>query len=805
MPTLVQINTAVNYTSTGRIAEGIGKAALAAGWRSEIAFGRHPRAPASETIDLGDRLGTLVHVVVIRLADRQGLHSRRATMRLVQSLERLRPDVIHLHNLHGYYLDYPLLFRHLRAIGRPVVWSLHDCWTFTGHCCYFDAAGCTKLVDGCHCCPLIRTYPASLLANRSAGNWADKRRAFADMPRLRLVTPSRWLAAQAAESFLGHHSCDMIPYGIDLEAFRPMPDGDLLRRYPLERRHLVLAVASEWDPRKGLDHVVALRPLLPRDTFDLAIVGVNAKEASRLPSGIIPIRRTDSTDELAALYSRATAFVNLTLADNFPLTNLEALACGTPVVTYDSGGSPEAIDAGTGGAVARGDVAAAARAIERIAEEDRAAARTRCRERSNVMFRVETQYDRYVNLSGTSLPMPLEPPANAGSRRLRLCWVIPWYGPRHSYIENDLPPALAEQGVDVRGVTSEFQPDFYVADWNDRYAGAFGPNRFPPGDYRHGGTDVRRLRSMAIRRWVVLRGLRRAVTDFRPDIIEASGISAPLTWQAAGIARRLSVPFVVSHHMPRGSATGTGLLKRAQAVIGRRVIGKTAGVFFVSNEARSHAVERYGRLPGHAWPMPLGVDTATFCPGDRDSWTANRRAVRQRLGIEADSPLVVYTGRLEESKGMGILAEAMKRLPASGIHFAFAGQGPCEPLLKSCPGSHLLGYLPEAELVDLYRACDLAVWPDSMSVSQLHVLACGSRLLVPAPHPKPELIECGAETFPRGDEAALTDSVVRLATRRPVTWEQAVGTARAAAERCSWAAIAARRIVCYREILAEVA
>jgi glycosyltransferase involved in cell wall biosynthesis len=398
MPTLVQINTVVNYTSTGRIAEGIGKAALAAGWRSVIAFGRHPRPSASETIDLGDRLGTLVHVMATRLADRQGLHSQRATMRLVQSLNRLRPDVIHLHNLHGYYLDYPLLFRHLRSAGRPVVWSLHDCWPFTGHCCYFDAAGCTRWIDGCHHCPLIRTYPASLFVDRSAANWADKRREFGGMPRLHLVTPSRWLAAQAAGSFLGHQPCETIPYGIDVDAFRPISDGELLRRYPLQRKHLVLAVASEWDPRKGLEHVVALRPLLPQDTFDIAIVGVNAKEASRLTDGIIPIQRTDSTAELAALYSRATVFVNLTLADNFPVTNLEALACGTPVVTYDSGGSPEAIDEGTGVVVPRGDVAAAARAIERIAGENREAARMRCRERATAMYRLETQYDRYVSL-----------------------------------------------------------------------------------------------------------------------------------------------------------------------------------------------------------------------------------------------------------------------------------------------------------------------------------------------------------------------------------------------------------------------
>lgn len=396
--------------------------------------------------------------------------------------------------------------------------------------------------------------------------------------------------------------------------------------------------------------------------------------------------------------------------------------------------------------------------------------------------------------------MPLEPRGTGDARRLRLCWVTPWFGQSHAYIENDLPPALLDRGVDVRVVTSEFQPEFYVADWRERYSRAFGPNRFPPGAYRHGRTDVRRLRSIVIHRWLMLRGLHRAVADFRPDIVESSGISAPLTWQVAGVARRLAVPFVVSHHMPRGKGTDTGLLERFQAFIGRRVLDRATGVFFVSDEARSHAVERYGLLPDRTWPMPLGVDTATYHANDRDSWMANRRAVRQRLGIAADAPLVVYTGRLEESKGMGILATAMRRLEATGIHFAFAGRGACEGLLESCPNTHLLGYRSQAELVDLYRACDLAVWPDSMSVSQLHVLACGARLLVPTPHPKPELIECGAETFPRGDVLALADAVLRMATR-PADWDIAAETARFTAGRYSWDAIAAKRLACYREIL----
>lgn len=399
-------------------------------------------------------------------------------------------------------------------------------------------------------------------------------------------------------------------------------------------------------------------------------------------------------------------------------------------------------------------------------------------------------------------PVPSDPPASGPFRGLRLCWVIPWFGPQHSYIENDLPPALRARGMDVRIITSEFQPEFFVADWDARFAPRFGPNRFPPGEYLHGGIDVQRLSSAALHRWVLLRGLHRAVKGFRPDIVEASGISAPLTWQSARVAKRLAVPFVVSHHMPRVARSSAGLLERAQTIIGRRVLAATAGVFCVSAEAREHALERYGRLPASTWQMPLGVDTAAFSPGNRTAWEANRLAVRQRLGIAADAPLVVYSGRLEETKGISLLADAMRRLEGTDIRFAFAGQGTCEGMLRSCPNAHLLGYLPTAGLIDLYRACDVAVWPDSMSVSQLHVLACGSPLLVPAPHPKPELIECGAETFPRGDVEAMVAAVRRLATRRPVTWEAAMASGRIAAERCSWDAIANRRIACYRSILA---
>lgn len=398
MPTLVQINTVVNYSSTGRIAEGIGQAALASGWRSVIAFGRHSRPSSSEKIDLGDSLGTAAHVLLTRFADRHGLHSRRATIRLVRKLARISPDVVQLHNLHGYYLDYRLLFDYLAATRCPVVWTLHDCWPFTGHCCYFDEAECTRWMTGCGRCPLTHTYPASIFADRSSRNWSEKRVVFTSLKNMHIVVPSNWLGRKVAASFLGHYQRDMIAYGVNLDDFKPLVNERVPSRVSEIHRHVVLAVASDWGPRKGLDQVVALRKVLPRESFEITVVGVTRKQAESLPEGISPIQRTENIEQLAMAYSQSSVFFNPSLADNFPVTNLEALACGTPVVTYDTGGSPEAIDASTGAVVGRGDVAAAASEIRRITALDRDAMRMRCRDRAVALFSLRTQYARYQSL-----------------------------------------------------------------------------------------------------------------------------------------------------------------------------------------------------------------------------------------------------------------------------------------------------------------------------------------------------------------------------------------------------------------------
>lgn len=361
----LQINTTVNTGSTGRIAEDIGKVLLAGGHESHIAYGGRMQESASNLLKIGNLVDQRRHVLQTRLLDAHGFASKRATRSFLQQLDRLQPDLIHLHNLHGYYLQVELLFEWIKANGLPVVWTFHDCWPFTGHCSYFDRYACLRWQRHCHHCPNTHGYPRSWGLDRSYSNFERKRRAFQGIDRMVLVAPSEWLGGHLKQSFLQDYPLKVIHNGIDLEAFQAVDTQAVVRKYQLEDKQVVLGVAGRWDRRKGLDDFVALRRLLPKQ-MEVVLVGLQAHQLKGLPRGVRGLERTENLAELAALYSLAKVFVNPTYIDNFPTTNLEALACGTPVLTYQTGGSPEALNPDWNGVVAQGDVAALAARIWEI-------------------------------------------------------------------------------------------------------------------------------------------------------------------------------------------------------------------------------------------------------------------------------------------------------------------------------------------------------------------------------------------------------------------------------------------------------
>ena len=385
---LVQINSGANTGSTGRIAEQIGATALRRGYSSSIAYGRHAQPGASDHYRVGGLVNTLLHGAESLLLDRHGLGSKRATKRMVDWIQAHEPDAIGLHNIHGYFLNYPILFDFLRYARIPTVWTLHDCWPLTGHCAYFDRFDCMKWQDECHDCPMTNYYPRSIV-DFSRRNYRLKKSVFHGIPGLVVVTPSKWLGEIVKKSFLSEYPVKVIHNGIDLSVFKPGKQ--------CIADNVVLGVANVWDDRKGLRDFVTLRELLPR-SFQIVLVGVSKSQKGQLPAGIVGIEKTGSVQELARWYQKAAVFVNPTYSDNFPTTNLEALACGRPVVTYDVGGSPESLDHETGRVIRPGDTEGLARGIEELVQGDREAISHKCRSRAEAFFNKDDRFSDYVDL-----------------------------------------------------------------------------------------------------------------------------------------------------------------------------------------------------------------------------------------------------------------------------------------------------------------------------------------------------------------------------------------------------------------------
>lgn len=403
---LLQINITANWGSHGKIAEGIGNVVMSHGWESHVAYGRCANPSSSHLYHIGSMMDERIHGVGSRLFDNHGLMSKRATIQLLRYVEQLNPDIIHLHNIHGYYLNYPELFSFLSQANKPVVWTLHDCWPYTGHCAHYMYVQCDRWKTHCEHCPQKRSYPASLLLDRSSRNYDMKKQAFLSVPNLTLVPVSKWLEGDLRQSFLKDCRIQQIYNGIDINVFKPQMDTKaIIGKYniPLDKR-VLLGVASNWW-RKGFDDFLQLRRLLD-DRYVIVLVGLDEKRINSLPTGVIGIRRTENVSDLCGLYSLADVFLNLTLEDNMPTTNLEALACGTPVITYRTGGSHEAIDEQTGNVVMQGDLDSVCKLVESICNRGKTVYASACRQRVLANFcsikQFEDYYDLYCQLLGIS-------------------------------------------------------------------------------------------------------------------------------------------------------------------------------------------------------------------------------------------------------------------------------------------------------------------------------------------------------------------------------------------------------------------
>ena len=400
MKTLLQINIVVNFGSTGRIVEEIGQLATLNGWESYIAFGRNERPSASKLIRIGSSLGVNFHLLQTRLFDNHGFASLGATRRLIDQIKQINPDIIHLHNLHGYYIHIGLLFEYLKKVNKPIVWTLYDCWALTGHCTYFDKVGCSRWETGCFHCPQKTSYPASWFIDNSSKNYKIKKQLFNSLENMTMVVHSNWLLDKVRKSYIKSLPVKLINNGVNIDNFKPRDTAAIKSKLNIQNKFVILGVAARWTQRKGLDDFINLSNFLKDDEV-IVLDGVDKKYRAKLPANIIVHEKAKTVEELADLYSLADVFVNPTHEDNFPTTNLEAMACGTPVITYNTGGSPEAVDSKTGFVVEKGDVEGLAKSVSIVKEVGKYKYRDFCVERVKEKFNHLDRYKDYITLFET--------------------------------------------------------------------------------------------------------------------------------------------------------------------------------------------------------------------------------------------------------------------------------------------------------------------------------------------------------------------------------------------------------------------
>lgn len=399
MPKLLQLNTCVGRGSTGRIAETIASLATDRGWECYIAHGaRYIGQSRMKTYQVSSKIEEIIHYVKSLLFDAQGLGSVRATRRLIKWIKILRPDIIHIHNLHGYWINYEILFKYLHESHVPVVWTFHDCWAITGHCAIFTTSFCDKWRTGCVNCPHLDWYPKSILLDQSQRNFKKKQQLFTSLQNLTIVSVSNWLNSIVEQSYMKNISHTVIPNGVDTHVFYPRVTAkDAIReKYHLQGKVVVLSVADKWNEGIGFSDIPKLRELLD-DRFIIVLVGVTEAQKDTLPDGVIGVLHTSSRDELAELYTVADiSFTPQTIA-TFGLVSAESMACGTPAVVY----APAAAEVigNNGYVVPARDIKQLALRLTKFADDGgKDKYSVSCVERVQSYYDELTNYGRYIDL-----------------------------------------------------------------------------------------------------------------------------------------------------------------------------------------------------------------------------------------------------------------------------------------------------------------------------------------------------------------------------------------------------------------------
>jgi len=399
-PTILQINVTANSGSTGRIAEQINQLARAQGFKTYLAYGRSMQPGRSEFIHVGNRWNVYEHYLEGRLFDNDGLASRLTTRKFIRQIQAIQPDIIHLHNLHGHWLNYRILFEYLNTLNIPIVWTTHDPWPFTG-CGHFSMVNCYRWCEGgcTNGCPRKNFSGIKKLIEKTEKHFLLKKRLFTQIKNLTIVANSKWMESVAKRSYLCDKSIVTILNGVDVQAFKPKYLPEVLNKYGINNMHYVVGVATAWDKRKGIEDYKKLAERCG-NIRKVVLVGMNSKQAEQLKKfDIITIPKTESVEELAAIYTGSDVVLNLSYEESFGLTSVEGYACGKPTVVYNCTASPELIENdNTGRIVEPGDIDAIIKAIEDLTQKDRIVVSTACRQLALSKYDKDISYSSYISL-----------------------------------------------------------------------------------------------------------------------------------------------------------------------------------------------------------------------------------------------------------------------------------------------------------------------------------------------------------------------------------------------------------------------
>ena len=397
MKKVLQINIIVGGGSTGNVAEQIGQLAMKAGWESWIAYSAYfgDRPSKSNIIKIGSKWDFYMHAFLTRVFDNHGQSSKAATFEFLKVVDTIKPDIIHLHNIHGYYLNYKLLFDYINQRNIPVVWTFHDCWPMTGHCSHFIHKKCFKWKSICENCPLKYDYPQSIIVDRSRKNYLTKKKVFTSINKMAIVPVSDWLSGIVKESFFKDYPIRTIYNGIDMSIFKEYK-CNLRKKLGLLDKFIILGVAKFWDKGKGLDDYIAISKRLPNDTI-IILIGADKKVGKMMTENMLPVKRTQTQQELIEYYSNADVVLNISYAETFGLPTIEGMACGTPAIVYDNTAIPETVTPETGIVVKTGDIDALLEAIKEVRRNGREYYSAACKKRA-MRYDKDLRFKEYIEL-----------------------------------------------------------------------------------------------------------------------------------------------------------------------------------------------------------------------------------------------------------------------------------------------------------------------------------------------------------------------------------------------------------------------